>query len=282
MPYIDFEVGFLHHVHNIDYVTLYSNIFRILDDAKIEHEFLNKKIKYTRRHVKTLEKYLLKDLKYKDTDKIKELTTERRQMMASLRDMIEGIRFLATDEEREAIKLLKRWINIVRKDIKSRNTIYEWSAAYYMERTVESDARYKDALQVFAMTFLYNSIVKCNKEIRKLETERIVDKSTKRNTKERRRRSLKDLDIFLGVINAAIVEEDDEAEKIREAGNLIYMTIKREQTLYRFRKTLNKKKLEKKKQQEEQEKPENKQQLKNQEKDKLQQKSKDTQTGNED
>ncbi len=280
MPYIEFEVGFLYNIQNEDYIFLYSNIFGILDEAKFEHEFLKEKIEYTRRHVDILESFMLKDLSYEDTVKIQEMSINRRQMMASMRDIIDNSKFLETQKERDSAKLLKNWIKIIRKDIKARNTIREWSAAHYMEYTVEGNEDYKEALKDLRVTHLYNAIVKHNKDIRKMETERGIDRFTKRETKEKRRSSLKDLNVLLWVLNAMLVKDDEEGKKAREAGNLIYMAIKRERTLYRFRKTLNKKKLEKKKLQENQEKPENKKQKGNKGNNRQQQGNRDAQAGN--
>lgn len=294
MPYIDFELGFLYNIQNDDYIMMYLNIFKILDKAKFETEFLKDKIEYTRRHIKIHESFLFKDLSHEDTVKIQEISVKRRQMMASMRDIIDSYKFMKTERERESVKLLTSWIRNIRKDIKSRNTIYEWNAAHYMEHTVRKNAEYKEALEDLRLTHLHKEIVECTKAILAMQYKRRGDKITKRETKQKRQRSLKDLNVLLWVINAMVVNDDDEGRKAREVGELINITIKRERTLYRFRKTLNKKKLEKKKQQKEQEQqeqqekqlkkkqPENKNKQENQEKDKQQQGNKDTQTGNED
>ncbi len=244
---IEFEIGFLYNVTNSEYLNLYKTIHQRLDDANYDNSLIQMVLPYMSPHIEVMRTYMHKSSSHGFTSKIQELKRERRKLLRSLRDLIDGSLNRETKEMRQAAQQLTFMINDLRENIRSRNSDQELSAVIKVDIRLRHKEEYQEALKVLHLESLVKSLIETNQVLTELERVRMDDSSEKKYTKERRKNSYEVLKNVLDSINLAIMMEEHKgneelAQEIYMMGRSIVTAIINVRREYRKRQTINKKK----------------------------------------
>ncbi len=227
MSYIEFETSFLRNIKNNVYISIYCRIIDMLDQAKFKHEHLNDTIGLMKRH--NITRDLLRGrMKHEDTPEIQNMHKQRRQMLASLRDVVDRLSKMpgfATDRN---AKILQHWMKEYRELIGSRNVQDELYVAYQMELDLDYTYHIKESLEETYLLKLMNSIVEINHEIMNLELNRYEYNAAKTLKYERKIRSYDDLNLVLPVLKSVAAVGKQDAELAAFVAENIQKLLRRE------------------------------------------------------
>ena len=239
MSQYNFKIGFLNHIRNNEDLFFYINTVEQLEEVDFKRPMMQEAVAFLRQQVEPLKEAMLRERKHKSTDDLQELHKRRRGMLKSLRDLIDGSHHRETQAQRDAAKVLTRWIADTRDDIKSRNLESEMYAVYVLRNRAADDEAYLDALQELGLHEMFDVLLDLQEEIMLLELGRSADWSEWRSSKNHRRDTYRYLRNMLGLLNTAIMLEGEDSELADEMAMKLDANIISARRLYRFRKSIN-------------------------------------------
>ena len=210
---IEFGISFMRNVKNNVYISIYSKIIDMLEEANFEHEFMIDNIVLLKGH--NITRAMLRDsMKHEDTPEIQAMQKKRREMLASLRDVVDRLSKMPGFATEEHARVLQKWIKEYRRQIASRNVMDEALVAYGIEMDVGYYNHVRVALQESRLMDFVNNLIEYNHELINKEITRHEDNEAMTLKYDRKIGSYEDLRralyVLVSLAKAGRREEDRE------------------------------------------------------------------------
>ena len=200
----NFSSGWLILLHNDEYPVLFEQICFVMDKYKLDDEHVNEAAARVKSHLEPLKQVKVRSLRHELTPAIKELHSQRKQSLMSLKGQIHSLTLSTVPEERQAADVLDIWLGKHRGQLLSLGYIPLTERINEIIADAETDANVSGALAALSLMPIVEKLKAINEEFKTLSVQRRDELShtEKVDAKAIRKAADKDLQLMLGLIEA--------------------------------------------------------------------------------
>ncbi|HOV35031.1 MAG TPA: DUF6261 family protein [Dysgonamonadaceae bacterium] len=200
----NFSSGWLILLHNDEYPVLFEQICFVMDKYKLDDERVNEAAARVKSHLEPLKQVKVRSLRHELTPAIRELHSQRKQSLMSLKGQIHSLTLSTVPEERQAADVLDIWLGKHRGQLLSLGYIPLTEHVNEIIADAETDANVSGALAALSLMPIVEKLKAINEAFKTLSVQRRdeLSQTDKVDAKAIRQAADKDLRLMLGLIEA--------------------------------------------------------------------------------